>query len=92
MARYTRSVTRAVTERRFSAFITDYGGAPRGFPPDLARYYRRCPQRLLPGRPNAVFESVAGILARPAFLWLPAGHSSLCARTMRILDRTPTKR
>lgn len=91
MALYTRSVTRAATERRFSAFITDYGGAPRGFPPDLARYYRRCPQRLLPGRPRAAFESVAGVLARPAFLWLPAGDGSRCARTVRILDRMPAK-
>jgi hypothetical protein len=82
---YTRSVTRAVTEQRFSAFITDFAGAPRGFPPDLARYYRRCPAGLLPGSPHAVFESVVGALARPAFVWLPVGSGS-CARTVRILD------
>ncbi len=85
LASYARSVVRAVTERRFSAFITDYGGAPRGFPPDLARYYRRCPQRLLPGPPHAVFESVVGALARPAFVWLPVGRGS-CALTVRTLD------
>jgi Dolichyl-phosphate-mannose-protein mannosyltransferase len=84
LAGYARSVARAVTRRRFSAFITDYGGPPRGFPPDLARYYRRCPQRLLPGPPHAVFESVAGALARPAFVWLPVGRGS-CVVTVRIL-------
>ena len=89
LASYARSVARAVSERRFSAFITDYGGAPRGFPPDLARYYRRCPQRLLPGPPHAVFESVVGPLARPAFVWLPVGRGS-CALTVRTLDAGPT--
>ncbi|MGI9005571.1 MAG: glycosyltransferase family 39 protein [Streptosporangiaceae bacterium] len=88
LASYERSVDRAVTEQRFSAFITDFGGAPRGFPPDLARYYRRCPQRLQPGPPGAVFESVVGPLARPAFVWLPVGRGS-CAVTIRTLDGTP---
>ncbi len=85
---YSGSVIRAVTERRFSAFITDYAGAPRGFPPDLARYYRRCPQRLAPGPPQAVFESVVGAQARPAFVWLPVGRGS-CALTVRTLDGPP---
>jgi hypothetical protein len=85
LATYSRSVTRAVTEQRFSAFITDYGGAPRGFPPDFARYYRRCPQRLEPGPPHSVFESVVGAQARPAFVWLPVGRGS-CALTVRTLD------
>jgi hypothetical protein len=82
---YARSVIRAVTERRFSAFLTDFPGAPRGFPPDIARYYRRCPQQLHPGPPRAVFESVVGTHARPAFVWLPVGRGS-CDRTVRILD------
>ena len=89
-ASYARSVTRTVTGRRFSAFITDYREGPRGFPPDLARYYRRCPQRLLPGPPHAVFESVAGVLARPAFVWLPVGRGS-CALTVRTLDGAPSR-
>ena len=89
LASYERSAARAVTGRRFSAFITDFGGAPRGFPPDLARYYRRCPQRLRPGPPHAVFESVVGPLARPAFVWLPVGRGS-CAFTVRALDGAPT--
>lgn len=84
-ANYARSVIRAVIERRFSAFITDFPGAPRGFPPDIARYYRRCPQQLHPGPPHAVFESVVGTHARPAFVWLPVGRGS-CDRTVRILD------
>ena len=88
LASYERSAARAVTGRRFSAFITDFGGAPRGFPPDLARYYRRCPQRLRPGPPHAVFESVVGPLARPAFVWLPVGRGS-CALTVRALDGAP---
>ena len=88
LASYERSAARAVTGQRFSAFITDFGGAPRGFPPDLARYYRRCPQRLRPGSPHAVFESVVGPLARPAFVWLPVGGGS-CALTVRVLDGAP---
>ena len=85
LASYSRSVTRTVTERRFSAFITDYAGPPRGFPPNLPRYYRRCPRMLLPGPPGAVFESVVGAHARPAFVWLPVGRGS-CALTVRVLD------
>ena len=88
LASYERSAARAVTGRRFSAFITDFGGAPRGFPPDLARYYRRCPERLRPGPPHAVFESVVGPLARPLFVWLPVGRGS-CALTVRALDGAP---
>ncbi len=87
-ASYERSVDRAVTGRRFSAFITDFGGAPHGFPADLARYYRRCPQRLVPGPPHPVFQSLAGPLARPAFVWLPTGRGS-CALTVRILRGAP---
>jgi hypothetical protein len=88
LATYSRSVTRAVAERRFSAFITDYPGAPRGFPPDLARYYRRCPQRLEPGPPHAVFEKIVGAHARPTFVWLPVGRGS-CALAVRTLDGVP---
>jgi hypothetical protein len=81
---YSRSVRLAVTEQRFSAFITDYPGAPHGFPSDVARYYRRCPQTLAPGPPHAVFESVVGPHARPAFVWLPVGRGS-CAIAVRTL-------
>jgi hypothetical protein len=56
-----------------------------GFPPDLARYYRRCPQMLLAGVPAAVFRPVAGVRARPVSLWLPAGRGS-CVMAVRALD------
>ena len=48
--------------RRFSAIVTENAGPPDGFPRDLMRYYRRCPQTLLPGVPPALFQAVA---ARP---------------------------
>jgi hypothetical protein len=85
IASFTRSTARAVAMRRFSAIITELNSDLRGYPPDLARYYRRCPQMLLAGVPPAVFRPVAGARARPVSLWLPAGRGS-CAMAVRALD------
>ena len=53
IAGFRRSAARAVATRRFSAIVTENAGPPDGFPPDLGRYYRRCPQTLLPGVPQS---------------------------------------
>ena len=83
-ASFRRSAARAVAARRFSAIVTENAGPPDGFPPGLARYYRRCPQTLLPGVPQAVFQPVAGPPGRPVYVWLPAGAS--CAAAVRALN------
>ena len=84
IASFRRSAARAVATRRFSAIVTENAGPPDGFPPDLGRYYRRCPQTLLPGVPQAVFQPVAGPPGRPVYVWLPAGAS--CTATVRALN------
>ncbi len=84
IASFRSSAARAVATLRFSAIVTENAGSPDGFPPDLARYYRRCPQTLLPGVPHAVFQPVAGPPGRPVYVWLPAGAS--CAATVRRLN------
>ena len=85
IASFTRSAASAVAARQFSAIITDSPGVPLGYPPSLSRYYRQCPQPLLAGVPAALFDPVAGVLARPAYVWLPAGRGS-CAAAVRVLD------
>ena len=87
IASFRRSAARAVATRRFSAIVTENAGPPDGFPPDLGRYYRRCPQTLLPGVPQAVFQPVAGPPGRPVYVWLPAGAS--CAATVSALNGAP---
>jgi hypothetical protein len=83
IASFRRSAARAVAARRFSAIVTENAAPPDGFPADLGRYYRRCPQALLPGVPQTVFQPVAGPPGRPAYLWLPDGAS--CAAGVRVL-------
>jgi hypothetical protein len=87
IASFRRSAARAVAVRRFSAIVTENAGPPDGFPPDLGRYYRRCPQTLLPGLPPAVFQPVAGPPGRPVYVWLPDGAS--CAAAVRVLNGAP---
>ena len=82
---YRVSVADAIAGRRFSALITDLPAPPQGYQPSLSRYYRRCPQPLLAGLPAAVFRPVAGVSARPAWLWLPKGRGS-CQSAVRVLD------
>ena len=82
---FTRSLARAIAAHRFSAIITELDSDLEGFPSDLARFYRRCPQMLLAGVPSAVFRPVAGALARPVSVWLPVGRGS-CAMAVRVLD------
>ena len=89
MANFRSSAARAVAARRFSAIVTENAGPPDGFPPDLRRYYRRCPEMLLPGVPQARFQPVAGPPGRPAYVWLPAGAAASCAATVRALDGSP---
>jgi hypothetical protein len=86
-ASFRRSAARAVAARRFSAIVTENAGPPDGFPADLARAYRRCPQTLLAGLPPAVFQPVAGPPGRPVYVWLPAGAS--CAAAVGTLNGAP---
>ena len=83
-ASFRRSAAWAVAARRYSAIVTENAGPPDGFPADLARSYRRCPQTLLPGLPPAVFQPVAGPPGRPVYVWLPAGAS--CAASVGALN------
>jgi Dolichyl-phosphate-mannose-protein mannosyltransferase len=89
IASFRSSAARAVAARRFSAIVTDNTEPPDGFPRDLMRYYRRCPQTLLAGVPPAVFQAVAGLPGRPAYVWLPVGGAS-CAAAVRALDGAAT--
>ena len=89
MASFRSSAARAVAARRFSAIVTGNAGPPDGFPRDLMRFYRRCPQTLLSGVPPAQFQAVAGPPGRPVYLWLPVGGAS-CAATVRTLDGPAT--
>jgi hypothetical protein len=75
-----------VAARRFSAIVTGNAGPPDGFPADLTRYYRRCPQMLLAGVPQARFQPAAGPPGRPAYVWLPVGAAGSCAAAVRALD------
>jgi len=88
-AGFRRSAARAVAAQRFSAIVTYSAGPPNGFPSDLMRYYRRCPQKLLAGVPQTVFEPVAGLPERPDYVWLPVGGGS-CVATVRALDGSMT--
>jgi Dolichyl-phosphate-mannose-protein mannosyltransferase len=85
IASFRASAADAVTARRYSAIITDGPGPPPGYPPSVSRYYHQCPQPLLAGVPAAVFRPVAGISARPAWLWLPRGRGS-CQAAVSVLD------
>ena len=87
IASFTRSAATAVADHQFSAIITDSPGVPLGYPPTLSRYYLQCPQPLLAGVPAALFNPVAGAMARPAYLWLPRGSGS-CAAAVSVLDGT----
>ena len=89
IASFKRSVSAALAAQRFSAVITDSPGWPLGYRPALGRYYQRCPQPLLAGVQAAVFEPVAGIAGRPAFVWVPRGSGS-CPAAVRALTGTPS--
>lgn len=88
IASFTRSAAGAVAARRFSAIVTENAGPPDGFPRDLTRYYHRCPQTLLTGVPQAVFQPVAGPPGRPVYVWLPVGgdDDGACAAAVSALD------
>ncbi|MER6951808.1 hypothetical protein ABT294_48115 [Nonomuraea sp. NPDC000554] len=70
------SIARAVAGRRFAAIVVAQQADLQGFPPDLARYYRRCPQRLLADVPDEVFQPIGGGTSRPSAVWLPVGRGS----------------
>jgi hypothetical protein len=84
-AHLSRSIARAVTAHRFAAIVIEQPDDLQGFPPDLARYYHRCPQTLLANVPDKVFRPVSGEApVRPIALWLLAGRGS-CEATVRRL-------
>jgi len=87
-ADFTRSVARTVAARGFSAIITEIDGDLRGFPADLPRYYRRCPQMPLAGIQPAPFRPSAAV--QPVSVWLPVGHGS-CAAVARALGGPPPR-
>ena len=82
---FTASLAQAVAAKEFSAIITEYHGDLRGFPADLPRYYRRCPQAphdgllSVPLPPNA--------MPPPVSVWLPVGRGS-CTAVARALGDT----
>jgi hypothetical protein len=82
---FTASVARAVSTQRFTAIITEMTGDLRGFPADLSRYYRLCPQMPLAGAPPDPYGPVAVARERPVSVWLPAGRGS-CAATIRAIN------
>jgi hypothetical protein len=86
-ADFTRSVARTVATQGFTVIITEVNGDLRGFPADLPRYYRRCPQMPLAGIQPAPFRQGAGV--QPVSVWLPVGHGS-CAAVARALGDSPT--
>jgi hypothetical protein len=81
-ADFTSSVAREVAAQGFSVIITEVDGDLRGFPSDLPRYYRHCPQMPLAGIQPAPFRRGAGV--QPVSVWLPVGHGS-CAAVARAL-------
>jgi hypothetical protein len=85
MAAFTGSVAAAVAARRFSAIITELPRDLRGFPADLPRYYRLCPQTPLVGAPPYPYGPVAVGRELPASVWLPIGRGS-CAATIRAIS------
>jgi hypothetical protein len=85
-ADFTRSVAAAVASQRFTVIITETDGDLRGFPADLPRYYRRCPQMPLAGVQPAPFRRGTGV--QPVSVWLPVGHES-CAAVARALVGLP---
>jgi 4-amino-4-deoxy-L-arabinose transferase-like glycosyltransferase len=87
-ADFTRSVAREVAAQGFTAIVTEVDGDLRGFPADLPRYYRRCPQMPLVGIQPAPFRSSAQV--QPVSVWLPVGHGS-CAGVARVLDGSPAR-
>jgi hypothetical protein len=86
-ASFTGSVAREVAAQRFTVIITEINGDLRGFPADLTRYYRRCPQMPLAGIQPAPFRRSAAV--QPVSVWLPVGHMS-CAAVARELSGPPT--
>jgi len=85
-AAFARSVAAEVAARRFTVIVTELDGDLRGFPPDLPRYYHRCPQMPLAGIPPAPFRKSAAI--QPVSVWLPAGRWS-CTAVARMLGGPP---
>jgi hypothetical protein len=85
---FTGSVARAVATQQFTAIITDMTGDLRGFPADLPRYYRLCPQMPLAGAPPDPYGPVAVVRELPVSVWLPAGRGS-CAAATRAISAAP---
>jgi hypothetical protein len=85
-ASFTRSAATAIASQRFTVIITEINGDLRGFPADLSRYYRRCPQMPLAGIQPAPFRNGSGV--QPVSVWLPVGHGS-CAAVARALTGSP---
>jgi len=81
---FTSSLARAVAAQGFTAIITEMTGDLRGFPADLPRYYRLCPQMPLAGAPPDPYGPVAVVRELPVSVWLPAGRGS-CAATIRAI-------
>ena len=89
IASFTGSAARAVASQQFSAIVVELNTDLAGFPPDLTRYYRRCPQMLLSAVPAGWFRPVTGARARPAWVWLPVGRGS-CAAAAAVLSGSRT--
>jgi hypothetical protein len=82
-ASFRHSAEKAVSTRRFSAFITDSPGAlaaPLFNPPALSRDYHECVQPV-----PTLFVPVPGHAPRPAVVWIPRRGVS-CQAALSILE------
>jgi hypothetical protein len=65
--------------------ITEMTGDLRGFPADLTRYYRRCPQMPVSAVPPDPYGPVAVAREQPVSVWLPGGRGS-CPAVVRTIS------
>ena len=87
IASYTHSAAAAVQAQRFSALIIMSTRPLRGFPTDLGRYYRRCPQPLRLGVARALQLPTTEARVQKVWVWLPTGRDS-CAAAVRAFGGT----
>ncbi len=81
---FTGSVAQQVATQQFTAIIVEMTGDLRGFPADLARHYRLCPQMPLADVPPDPYGPVAVARQQRVSVWLPVGRGSCVAATSAI--------
>lgn len=81
---FMTSLTRAVHARKYSAIITEFRRDLQGYPADLPRYYRKCPQTPRDGLLSVPFSASSKPL--PVTVWLPTGPGPSCAAVVMTLE------